>query len=202
MLVKNENYLPILNFLRGVASIGVCTVHTAYLLNFHSYPISKLLDFGMLGVPVFFIISGFVVPYSLWNSKYKIADFFKFIIKRLVRINPPFVIIIMICLLLGYPFNFSKIFSNLFYLVPFSNQTWYQDIFWTLGIEFQFYILIGICFRFIKEGNIYLLTIILFILSTSGYFLPIKNEYQFIFIHYHSFRLSVLKGIAGKQPLL
>ena len=199
--MKADTYLPILNFLRGAAAIGICTIHTSHLLNINSYQITRLLEFGAVGVPIFFIISGFIVPYSLWNSNYKITDFFKFIIKRLARINPPYIAIIIICLLLGYPFNLTKIFFNVLYLVPFSDETWYLGIFWTLGVEFQFYVIVGLCFKFIKHSNIYLLLTILLVFTSIGYFLPINKEYAFIFRHAHYFCIGIIALLFNKKRI-
>lgn len=199
--MKSDTYLPIFNVLRGAAAMGICIIHTSHLLNINSYQASRVLELGGIGVPIFFIISGFIIPYSLWNSNYKTADFFKFIAKRSVRIDPPFIVMIIICLLLGYPFNLAKIFLNVFYLVPFSNETWYLGIFWTLGVEFQFYIIIGLCFTFIKNSNIYLILAILLVLTSIGYFLPINKEYAFVFRHAHYFSIGIIALLFKKERI-
>jgi hypothetical protein len=47
--------------LRGIAALGVTLSHLVWLL---PYPL-PLLEYGMHGVEVFFVISGFVIAYSL-----------------------------------------------------------------------------------------------------------------------------------------
>jgi peptidoglycan/LPS O-acetylase OafA/YrhL len=127
-------------------------MHMQYTAGLDKLHIGKVLHYGQQGVAVFFVISGFIIPYSLWNSNYERKNFFKYIFKRLVRIDPPYLMVLLICLLFGsiynlYQFDFLKVIFHLAYLIPFSNYDWYQSVFWTLGLEFQFYILIGLLFH-------------------------------------------------------
>jgi peptidoglycan/LPS O-acetylase OafA/YrhL len=46
--------------------------------------------FGYLGVDVFFVISGFVIPYSLWGREYSLRQFPRYMIRRAVRLEPPY----------------------------------------------------------------------------------------------------------------
>src|SRR5215210_4781626 len=64
-----------LDFLRGVASLAVCWFHlTSFTYAtpdgwFYS-ALRRTGTYGWLGVEVFFVISGFVIPYSLHRAKY------------------------------------------------------------------------------------------------------------------------------------
>ncbi len=55
--------------LRGIASLAVCIVHTSLITGFHS---NKFIDYiimnGQQGVAVFFVLSGFILPYSLYKK--------------------------------------------------------------------------------------------------------------------------------------
>src|SRR6218665_2704395 len=80
--------------LRALAALLVLWMHSSGNLWMFSAPsmqhklfdIAYLLDFGRLGVVLFFAISGFVIPSSLSGNK---ADkCWRFVIKRLFRLYP------------------------------------------------------------------------------------------------------------------
>lgn len=165
--------------LRGVAALGVCLVHAQLLTGFKSIVdiVNQVLNQGQLGVQIFFIISGFILPLSLHKNKYNYTNFFRFIFKRSLRIDPPFWITIFLSLIVFNElihFKFSNLFYNMFYLVPFANNgKWYNDVFWTLGIEFQFYIILGLCFPILEKISNYsslLILVICFYLSLFNQF--------------------------------
>ncbi len=83
-LVTKQHY-PILDGLRGVASVMVIAFH---LLEAHSTnPLDQIINHGYLAVDFFFLLSGFVVSYAYddrWG-KMSVGDFFKI---RLVRLQP------------------------------------------------------------------------------------------------------------------
>jgi len=58
---------------------------------------------GYLGLTIFFVISGLVIPYAMWRGRYRgPADAPAFILKRLARLEPPYFAAIAITLALGY----------------------------------------------------------------------------------------------------
>jgi len=87
-LVTKPHY-PILDGLRGVASVMVVAFH---LFEPHSTShLNQVVNHGYLAVDFFFLLSGFVVGYAYddrWG-KMSIRDFFK---RRLVRLQPMVVI--------------------------------------------------------------------------------------------------------------
>lgn len=113
---------------------------------------------GIYGVVVFFLISGFVLPYSLYKADYQIKDFKTFFFRRLIRIEPTYIAsivfncFIVICITrlaknaTPWSPDTTQFFLHLGYLIPFSNYEWIQGVYWTLAIEFQFYILIGVLY--------------------------------------------------------
>jgi peptidoglycan/LPS O-acetylase OafA/YrhL len=66
------------------------------------------------------------------------------------------------------------IFLHLTYLIPFSGEAWYYNVFWTLAIEFQFYLLIGLLYPFIHK-NKYITLIVLFLICFS-HLLPFASH--------------------------
>lgn len=110
-----------------------------------------------MGVEVFFVISGFVIPFSLLGSSFRINKYWKFLKKRFLRIEPAYIVSILLVLALNYlatktpgfagePFNVSiaLIAQHLGYLVNFFDNTWLSPVYWTLEIEFHYYLIIGV----------------------------------------------------------
>ncbi len=141
-----------LNIIRAVASLAVAIFH----LGGKKLP---LLSYGWLGVEMFFILSGFVICWAM-PVNYRLKMFPTFLFKRLVRIEPPYIVsillVIFICLLLGKPtsnFDLANLFRHLGYLNNFTPEKYISPVYWTLGIEFQFYLIIGIAFPYLKKNT-------------------------------------------------
>ena len=84
-LTSTKPHYPILDGLRGVASMMVVAFH---LFEAHSKGhLDQIINHGYLAVDFFFVLSGFVVAYAYddrWG-KMTIGDFFK---RRLIRLQP------------------------------------------------------------------------------------------------------------------
>lgn len=185
--------------LRGIAALMVCIFHFSngnkgFLSDNNLF--RNIGSIGWSGVEVFFIISGFIIPYALYRTNYNYKDYGNFILKRFVRIHPPFIISIFLIVILNYlsslssyykglPFqlNFENLAHHFFYLSDFFNEAWLNPVYWTLSIEFQYYILIGLLFPlFVSKNNfISLCTITIFCLSKLLFVQP------FFFFHYSPF---------------
>lgn len=178
--------------LRAIAALGVCFVHIQMSTGFQINPFfDYLIINGQQGVVIFFVISGFILPYSLFKKKYQIKDFFSFILKRSVRVDPPYwCCIVLLFILIPLPLsalNLKSIFLHLTYLVPFiKSAEWYSGIFWTLSIEFQFYIILGLLYPVLSRLHISLSILIILLLSALCIKYTVKgiiigNVYQFAF---------------------
>ncbi|KLT66636.1 hypothetical protein AB669_05545 [Pedobacter sp. BMA] len=182
--------------------MAVCIVHLHYFIGLNAYPVSKLLTYGQQGVAIFFVVSGFIIPYSLWNSNYTIRNFFRYLARRSLRIDPPVLAIIMITILITHEFNIVRILYNIFYLVPFSDSyKWYNGVFWTLGIEFQFYLIIGLTIGLIINKNIKVIVFFILLISMTGYFIQLKNNYGFILHSAHYFGFGILTLLIYKKRI-
>ncbi|HTL80579.1 MAG TPA: acyltransferase [Bacteroidia bacterium] len=166
---KTPIYLPHLNFWRGFAALAVCAYHFA---NFSAeqgplFPGASVMinsvEYGRLGVFLFFVISAVVVPLSMHNKDYRLKNFFRFLLKRSIRIEPPYIGTIVLIFLIGfylahhwgykYTIEPARFFLHIGYLIPFSHYDWYNIIFWTLAVEFQFYIAVALLYPLITNKN-------------------------------------------------
>lgn len=107
-------------------------------------PLGIMMHGGAFAVALFFMVSGFVIPYVAKNESR-----FEFCIKRFFRIYPPFWVSIFFLIATNYLFS-SKTFS-LFELLSaatfmnyFISTPAINGVAWTLVIEVMFYIWIVI----------------------------------------------------------
>jgi peptidoglycan/LPS O-acetylase OafA/YrhL len=152
--------------LRGIAALGVACYHiTRYgplpELAEPAIPqiVGEWFSRGWTGVQMFFVISGFVIAYTLRDARVTPAYVLHYAFRRSLRLDPPywgtiaFVLALhaVMALHLGFispldvptvtPLSWPVLISHLFYL---QNILGYENIsagFWTLCIEVQFYLL-------------------------------------------------------------
>ncbi|MBK9420178.1 MAG: acyltransferase [Flavobacteriales bacterium] len=160
--MRKDIQIPVINLLRGIAAVAVCLYHfvvttTGYI---QSKSVLGLFQYGRFGVQLFFIISGIVIPLSLIRSNYQIQYIYKYLLKRFVRIEPPYLFAIVLGILFLYVRNFvpssapgdyfpsiTDVLLHLGYLVPFfEGAKWVNTVFWTLAVEFQYYIFLALLF--------------------------------------------------------
>jgi peptidoglycan/LPS O-acetylase OafA/YrhL len=119
---------------------------------------------GWLGVEVFFVISGFVIPYSIavTYQKYTLRCFFNYFVRRIIRIELPVTINALMCIVLWYAsaatpgfrgvpphVTAAQFFANISYVAPLIGESWVNPVYWTLAYEFVFYISVGSLFVFL-----------------------------------------------------
>lgn len=154
MIIKKNRFV-VIDGLRGVAAVIVMLFH--YLFMFHDqfgYNIDPIIQFryGFYGVQLFFMISGFVVYFSIINSR-SIGDF---ILKRFIRLFPTY----WLCLVITYMFvsayslseesspNLKDAIINLSMLQGIFNIKHIDPSYWSLQIELFFYFVIILIFLF------------------------------------------------------
>lgn len=204
------------DLLRVIASLSVGLFHFCNLTinNSQSYLESTNLLLRFSNVIwhfmfSFFIISSYILFFSLSNESYTINNFGRFIYKRFLRIYPPFFISVIVFVIIqylftlnpnyvGYPFKieWTKLISNLLFCPSFFGHSWYNAIYWTLAIEFQFYIVLGIVFPVFNSSKfnkflIYELIAILFLYFTIYFDSTIYNfNKQTMFSYWDLFYLG------------
>ena len=164
--------------LRGIAAVAVVLYHwrthetmTELVAVLPTPFVEWILDYGLLGVAVFFVLSGFVISLSLdrWRrptvdraaagpepaAQPRRGSVGAFMVKRLLRLTPPYYAAIVLALVMAFgpvvvdgdpyepglaPFSVGRFVAHLFYLQEIVGYVNFNDVFWTLAIELQFYL--------------------------------------------------------------
>jgi peptidoglycan/LPS O-acetylase OafA/YrhL len=196
-----------LDSLRALAAVSVCLFHfTGGMLSKLVVPSAKhFFSLGYLGVEVFFVISGFIIPYSLLGKNYRVSGILGYLKKRIVRINPPAYISLLIIIAQWVvvdkfiqhdsrhidTLSAGRLLHNFLFTVPFTHYDWISIVFWTLAVEFQFYLFIGLLFNVLFNRSVGWF-IALYGLTTAAVLLPFSQ--QLAFLHYSPF--FALGGVA------
>lgn len=152
--LKTGNRFAILDALRGIAATAVMLFH--FLGAYHNefgYATAPLLGFewGFYGVQLFFIISGFVIYYSISNSS-SIKDF---LVKRFIRLYPTYWFCMAITFIVvswfgltGREAGWKDALVNISMFQGMFHVKFVDPSYWSLSIELFFYLFIATVFYF------------------------------------------------------
>ncbi len=156
---SDGTHLAVINALRGIAALSVCWFHVSGLLP--SAPATLIGRYGFMGVQVFFVVSGFVIPYALHRGHYQLSMLGRFLAKRMLRLHPPYITVVAVLAasrwiantagLHPYAITGPQVLAHLAYLNAILGLPWLLDSFWTLAIEFQYYLAISLLFRLLAR---------------------------------------------------
>lgn len=168
-IISKGNFIPEIDGLRFIAIASVLLYHlngfllekdtNNYDVDYNFDFIHDLLSVGHLGVPLFFVISGFILarPFAQMHlssgNKINLKSYF---LRRLTRLEPPYILIMTI--LLFAAIYVAKTISLQDGLISYLSSITYTHNFvygrgilpllnavaWSLEIEIQFYILMPI----------------------------------------------------------
>lgn len=201
VLVKNK-YFGILDGLRGFAALSVVLFHFTggpsvggALPKLPNYFLEEYFSWGYMGVEVFFVISGFVIPYSLWNADYSLYKIIPYLGKRILRICPPAYLSLLLLLIQWFFIDYvlrhdnnrlgvvtlKQILDNITFLAPFTGSAWINGVFWTLAIEFQFYLIIGFLYKQLFRSHIIFFLLLSALFDGMQYLpnVPTDNFFRF-----------------------
>jgi peptidoglycan/LPS O-acetylase OafA/YrhL len=173
----HPNYRPDIDGLRAIAVLLV-VVH-------HAFP--QILPSGFIGVDLFFVISGFLIStiifQNLENGTFSFLDFY---VRRIKRIFPALILILVSCLVYGWfsllPADYKQLGKHTLAGATFLSNFafWYESGYfdgdsalkpllhlWSLGIEEQYYIFWPLIAWLAWNRNINLLKLCLALLVLS-----------------------------------
>jgi peptidoglycan/LPS O-acetylase OafA/YrhL len=148
--MTHPDYRPDIDGLRAVAVLSVVV--------FHAFP--SLLPGGFIGVDIFFVISGFLISSIIFeNLQHGCFSFRQFYARRIKRIFPSLIVVLLSCLVFGYlcllPDELHQLSKHVVAGAGFvSNWVLWNEVgyfdnsaetkpllhLWSLSVEEQFYI--------------------------------------------------------------
>jgi peptidoglycan/LPS O-acetylase OafA/YrhL len=152
---RDGSYLPTLDGWRAFAILLVLFAHGSESINNVlnvigiNFELDRLKMAGLLGVQIFFGLSGFLITSRLIASekKYGRISLKSFYIRRSFRILPPALVFLIaagtLALLGIIPITFGRWISSLFFFANYSSAAgiWYLGHFWSLAVEEHFYMI-------------------------------------------------------------
>ena len=164
------NYRPEIDGLRAIAVLTVIFYHAE--INFFKG--------GFIGVDIFIVISGYVITKLFFSNNYSLNNFIE---KRIRRLFPALLLMILTATLFSYffllPIHFmnlgQSLIANMFsisnFLFFYQTNYWDSAVLtkpllhtWSISLEIQFYIFISVIFALFRN---YFLKIILFFFFIS-----------------------------------
>lgn len=161
-----------LQLLRGISAILVCCFHFKDALNFdQNLWGNTLFSKGSIGVPIFFVISGYIMVFSTKKIDHSehfrnIVSFYK---KRIIRILPLYYLLTLCWMILGGSIlyylqkeNVGRLLYSLLFL-PQKNNFPVLYLGWSLNYEMFFYFIFALSLLF--KNYRYFVIILFFIIS-------------------------------------
>lgn len=157
MTVMSPNRLENIDALRAIAALSVLFEHllgdmlraangAAGALSPIAHAILDSFSFGRFGVVLFFLISGFVVPFSIRGER----PLMQFTISRIFRLYPAMWLAIGLLTVLawqeGVPLKPGAVAANLTMMPSVFGERWLNEAYWTLFVEIVFYALAAALF--------------------------------------------------------
>jgi peptidoglycan/LPS O-acetylase OafA/YrhL len=150
--------LDALTSLRFFAALAVVFYHSgagfAGSSRFAPRFVENLLNNGWLGVPFFFILSGFILSYAHSDIHFDKTELEQFAIARFSRLYPVYLLALLISAPFVDHFQLSTDWYQFFLLqtwVPGSGATDWNFVAWTLSVECFFYLIFPTVFLFIRN---------------------------------------------------
>ena len=156
----NNKRLYELDGLRGIAALIVVFYHYFYHYNHvygHTFSVPEWISAGYYGVHLFFMISGFVIFWTLSRSKRPMD----FVWSRFSRLYPVFwaavTLTFLTVLIFGLPGREVRtlhFLANLSMIHQYINVKHVDSVYWTLTLELAFYFWMLMLFTFDQLKNI------------------------------------------------
>ena len=196
-----SNHVVKLDAVRGLAILCVFFYHTLGIvfktgqlgwsglwLDFSSAPHPSFyvfypLTFGGMGVPIFFVLSGFLIHCSyLRSSNFSISAFYY---RRFWRIYPSFMVALVFFTLFnwmqGINPDLSQTVTHILMVYNFDDKylSGINGAFWSLAVEFQLYLIYPVFLFLRRRIGIRRSLIIILLVSLSLRFRMLMSEYEF-----------------------
>lgn len=155
----NSTFFPALHSLRAFAALWVMVFHVKGQTGLADIGIgwgdffidvSLFVSYGYLGVQLFFVLSAFLLGLHYFQADRNHWRYRGYITKRIARIYPAYLVQLVVLVVFSgwfgikYSFAWSDLLSHLFlyFNLPPNYVQQYNGVWWTLPVEFGFYIIL------------------------------------------------------------
>lgn len=155
---SGRKVIPEIDGLRSVAIVSVLLFHAAWTFRENlgkqaggpSAVIDAVLDTGEYGVPVFFVISGFILalPFASAMTGGPRISLVKYVKRRLTRLEPPYFVALLVAFTVlaiqtGTLEKLPNLLASAFYVHSFvyGERSHVLPVSWSLEVEVQFYLM-------------------------------------------------------------
>lgn len=159
-IIRSPGYIPFIDGLRFVGFILI------FFRHYHGpTPAGFLTKIGWVGVPLFFLISGFLLTKLLCKEYQAIGtiNLKKYFARRILRIWPLYFtylfIIFIIAALIHKEMHIQRLAGNIFFYDNFLsafygyNQNWISGHLWSISMEEQYYLILPFLIPFLFKLN-------------------------------------------------
>lgn len=209
-ITTSKKYIPEIDGIRFVAILLVVLYHISLHVqakDTHIYRdqnirilLEKFLFNGHLGVQIFFALSGFIlsIPFaSHFLSGSEMPTLKKFYLRRVTRLEPPYIIMLAALaplLFIAHRFSGFVLLKSFFASLTYTHNFFYpgtvpfiNGVAWSLEVEFQFYLLapfLAYVFSFQKNIRRPLLVASILCLVVLQSFFPVKTTSLYLYLQY------------------
>ena len=213
MATQQKQHFHSIDLLRGLAALTVAFYHYTDFFLAKTHPLSIFCHYGYLGVEAFFVISGMVIPYSLSLKGYTIRQFGRQFVSRIIRIEPAYWASIVLMLMKDASVWFVKadrwiqldyynLFLHVFHINAIMHEPWLRGIYWTLAIDWQFYLVLLLFFALFNRREWWIRYPIYALFAFGHWYFP----YEWLPYHVASFCAGYIlfqyyRGYIGQKEL-
>ncbi len=213
MATQQKQHFHSIDLLRGLAALTVAFYHYTDFFLAKTHPLSIFCHYGYLGVEAFFVISGMVIPYSLSLKGYTIRQFGRQFVSRIIRIEPAYWASIVLMLMKDASVWFVKadrwiqldyynLFLHVFHINAIMHEPWLRGIYWTLAIDWQFYLVLLLFFALFNRREWWIRYPIYALFAFGHWYFP----YEWLPYHVASFGAGYIlfqyyRGYIGQKEL-
>jgi peptidoglycan/LPS O-acetylase OafA/YrhL len=173
--------IPCLDGWRCISIIIVLIAHSREVSGYHSSwdRWIRWLPDGHFGVEVFFVISGFLITYLLFQEREKRGNINlkEFYIRRVLRIFPAYfcylAVVFIITFITAAKLSLIDWLSSLSFTVNYAKPPWIIGHLWSLSVEEQFYLIWPLLLVILSHSNRFTPKRILVLLSIPIFSSPI-----------------------------
>ncbi|HXM99034.1 MAG TPA: acyltransferase [Candidatus Dormibacteraeota bacterium] len=165
--------MPELDAVRGIAILGVVFYHGfVWVRDLSVYTglqrkFFLVLTAGQFGVPLFFVLSGFLITGILLDSRTRPDYYKRFYLRRALRILPVYYLVLLILVIVGRSNGTFLVLSLVFSsnLTSLFGATMSYAVLWSLAVEEHFYLLWPSAVRRISDTHLMILALVISVIS-------------------------------------